>query len=171
MIHYREILAESLVDGVGLRVTAFLQGCPRHCAGCHNPLLLPETGGTEITVEEFVNKILTLVTPLHHGITFSGGDPLAQQEALFDVIQLIKQGQPELNIWVYTGYSYEAVQDWPVLSLIDVLVDGPFVIAEKDLDLPFRGSRNQRIIDVKQTRQTGHITILPIDRFSRSNVI
>jgi anaerobic ribonucleoside-triphosphate reductase activating protein len=171
MIHYREILAESLVDGVGLRVTAFLQGCPRHCAGCHNPLLLPQTGGSEVTDQEFVDKILTLVTPLHQGITFSGGDPLAQQEALFHVIQLIKQGQPALNIWVYTGYIYEEVQDWPVLDLIDVLVDGPFVLTEKDLDLPFRGSRNQRIIDVKQTRQTGHITILPIAGLSRANVI
>ncbi len=171
MIYYKEILAESLVDGVGLRVTAFLQGCPRHCEGCHNPRLLPMTGGTEITEQEFVDKILALVTPIHHGITFSGGDPLAQQEALFNVIMLIKQHQPELNIWVYTGYIYEEIQHFPVLSLIDVLVDGPFVMAEKDLDLAFRGSGNQRIIDIKKTRRTGHVTSLPIDSFSRSNVI
>jgi anaerobic ribonucleoside-triphosphate reductase activating protein len=171
MIHYKEILAESLVDGVGLRVAAFLQGCPRHCDGCHNPLLLPQTGGTEVTEQEFVDKILNLVTPLHHGITFSGGDPLAQQEALFEVIRLIKQRQPKLNIWVYTGYIYEEVQHWPVLSLIDVLVDGPFVMAEKDLDLAFRGSSNQRIIDLEQTRRRGHVTILPIDSFSHFNVI
>ena len=171
MIHYREILAESLVDGIGLRVTAFLQGCPRHCSGCHNPLLLPLSGGTGISVPEFANKILELVTPLHQGITFSGGDHLAQSEALFDVITLIKERQPELNIWVYTGYIYEVVQHWPIISIIDVLVDGPFVLAEKDLDLPFRGSGNQRIIDIKQTRRDGRVTTLPIDKFIRSNEI
>lgn len=170
MIHYREILAESLVDGVGLRVTVFLQGCPRHCEGCHNPELIPLSGGTAVAESDFVDRILTLVTPIHQGVTFSGGDPLAQPEALFDVIRLIKQRQPKLNIWVYTGYNYEEVQHWPVLSLIDVLVDGPFVMAEKDLDLPFRGSRNQRIIDMNQTRRTGHVALLPISPFSRSNI-
>jgi anaerobic ribonucleoside-triphosphate reductase activating protein len=168
MIRYKDILAESLVDGVGLRVTAFLQGCPRHCQGCHNPLLLPMEGGYEVSEEKFVDKILALVTPIHHGITFSGGDPLAQPEALFKTIDLIKRRQPRLNIWVYTGYTYEEVQRVPVLSLIDVLVDGPFVMAEKDLDLPFRGSANQRIIDMEQTRQTGCVTVLSLEKTTRS---
>lgn len=170
MIYYKDILAESLVDGVGLRVTVFLQGCPRHCEGCHNPLLIPLSGGTEATEREFVDKILALVTPIHHGITFSGGDPLAQPDALFEVVRLIKQRQPELNIWVYTGYIYEEIQHWPVLSVIDVLVDGPFVMAEKDLDLAFRGSRNQRIIDLEQTRRTGQVTTLSLDSFRRPAV-
>lgn len=168
MIRYKDILPESLVDGVGLRVTAFLQGCPRHCEGCHNPLLIPMEGGHEVTETIFADKILALVTPLHRGITFSGGDPLAQPEALFKILELIKRRQPRLNIWVYTGYTYEEVQHLPVLSLIDVLVDGPFVMAEKDLDLAFRGSANQRIIDMEQTRRNGRVTVLPLDKTTRS---
>jgi len=171
MIYYRDILAESLVDGTGLRVTAFLQGCPRHCLECHNPLLIPFSGGIELSEHAFADEILKQVTPLHQGITFSGGDPLAQSEALLTVIMLIKERQPRLNIWVYTGYIYENIQHWPVLSLIDVLVDGPFVLAEKDLDLPFRGSGNQRLIDILQTRSKGEITVLPIDKFTRSHDI
>jgi anaerobic ribonucleoside-triphosphate reductase activating protein len=157
MIRYGEILAESIVDGVGLRTVVFLQGCPRHCPGCHNPSLLSVDGGNEVTEEELSELILTKITPLHRGITFSGGDPLMQAEALYKVIKLIRRKSPGLNIWVYTGYVYEEICRLPILNIIDVLVDGPFIAEEKDLRLVWRGSANQRVINVPLTRQGGKI--------------
>lgn len=163
MIRYHDIVNESVVDGTGIRLTAFLQGCPRHCEGCHNPELLPMEGGIVVTEKEFADLLLSKLSPLHRGITFSGGDPLAQPEALFKVITLLKKKKTSLDIWVYTGYIFEKVKDWPVLKVIDVLVDGPFLLKERNLGLPFRGSNNQRIIDVAKTLQTGKITEFKLD--------
>ncbi|MCE5286906.1 MAG: anaerobic ribonucleoside-triphosphate reductase activating protein [Pelosinus sp.] len=157
MIRYGEVLAESIVDGVGLRVVVFLQGCPRHCSGCHNPSLLSADGGNAVTEEELAEIILSKVTPLHRGITFSGGDPLMQAESLYKVIKIIQHKNPKLNIWVYTGYIYEEVCHLPVLNRIDVLVDGPFIAAEKDLRLVWRGSANQRVINVPLTKENGRV--------------
>lgn len=157
MIRYKEIVNESVVDGLGIRVTAFLQGCPRHCDGCHNPGLLPIEGGIEAGEKEFAEMLLSKITPLHRGITFSGGDPLVQAEALLKVIFLVKRRSPKLDIWVYTGFTFEEVKHLPVLSVIDFLVDGPFIKAQKDLQLPFRGSDNQRIIDVSRTLTAGWV--------------
>ena len=155
MVRLADIVAESVVDGSGIRVTAFFQGCPRACEGCHNPELQPREGGREISEKELAELLLKKITPLHRGITFSGGDPLLQAEALERVIQILKQRRPDLDIWVYTGYTFEQVKDWPVLKAIDVLVDGPFILAQRDLQLPFRGSANQRIIDVPESLRRG----------------
>lgn len=159
MVRLADIVAESVVDGSGIRVTAFFQGCPRACEGCHNPELQPLMGGREISEEELADLLLEKVTPLHQGITFSGGDPLLQAEALERVIRILKQKRSDLDIWVYTGYTFEQVMDWPVLKAIDVLVDGPFILAQRDLQLPFRGSANQRIIDVPESLRQGQAVI------------
>lgn len=164
MVHCAEVLAESVVDGSGIRVVAFLQGCPRHCPGCHNEKLLLAEGCKAITEEELATMILGEATSLHQGITFSGGDPLMQADPLNAVIKIIRERKPRLNIWVYTGYLYEEVQNLPVMSLIDVLVDGPFIMEQRDLTLAFRGSANQRIIDVKRTRQLGECIELHLDQ-------
>ena len=153
MIRYANIVKASIVDGLGLRLTVFLQGCPRHCEGCQNPNLLSLDGGAEIGVRELAELILKNITPLHKGITFSGGDPLIQSRELLRLIMIIKQQIPRLNIWVYTGFLFEEVKNIPVMSLIDVLVDGPFILSQKDLSLKFRGSSNQRIIDVPKSLQ------------------
>ena len=153
MIKYANIVKASIVDGLGLRLTVFLQGCPRHCEGCQNPNLLSLDGGAEIGVRELAELILKNITPLHKGITFSGGDPLIQSRELLRLIMIIKQQIPRLNIWVYTGFLFEEVKNIPVMSLIDVLVDGPFILSQKDLSLKFRGSSNQRIIDVPKSLQ------------------
>lgn len=155
MIRYADIVDESLVDGVGLRVAAFLQGCPRHCPGCHNQKLLLPDGGIQLGEKEFADLVLKKVTPLHKGVTFSGGDPLMQAEALLKVIYLLKRRNPRIDIWVYTGFEFEEVRHLPIMSFIDVLVDGPFILAKKDLSLPFRGSSNQRIINVPKSLATG----------------
>lgn len=151
MIRYADIVAESVVDGPGIRSVVFLQGCPRRCKGCHNPDLLPMDSGQEVTEEFLAELVLSKITPIHRGITFSGGDPLAQPQALFKVISLIRQINSCLDIWVYTGYLFSEIQHLPVLQLIDTLIDGPFILEQKDLTLRFRGSQNQKIIDVKNS--------------------
>lgn len=153
MIRYSNIVKASIVDGVGLRTAVFLQGCPRYCKGCQNPDLLPLIGGIDIDEKNLADLILKSITPLHKGVTFSGGDPLIQSISLLKVIMIIKKRIPRLNIWVYTGFLFEEVKDMPVMSLIDVLVDGPFILEQKDLTLKFRGSSNQRIIDVQKSLQ------------------
>ncbi|HIU63537.1 MAG TPA: anaerobic ribonucleoside-triphosphate reductase activating protein [Candidatus Avacidaminococcus intestinavium] len=160
LIQVADILAESVVDGKGLRVVVFFQGCPRRCPGCHNEALLPFKGGKQYTPAALADQILKKVTPLHKGITFSGGDPLAQADGLLEVIQILKQKQSTLDYWVYTGYLYEDVSEYDVLHEIDVLVDGPFILAERDLTLPFRGSTNQRILDVPKSLAMNKATIL-----------
>ncbi len=162
MIKYADIVNESIVDGLGIRVTAFLQGCPRHCPGCHNPLLLSFDGGHELGEEEFADLLLDKVSPLHQGITFSGGDPLAQADAMLNVLFLIRRRNPSLDIWVYTGYTFEEVKELPALRMIDVLVDGPFILEQKDLQLPFRGSANQRIIDVRKSLAANQVIELEV---------
>ncbi|GAB6181918.1 anaerobic ribonucleoside-triphosphate reductase activating protein [Desulfotomaculum defluvii] len=151
------ITANSVVDGPGLRTVVFLQGCPRHCPGCHNEELLRPEGGREVTLEEATEEIKATISPLTQGVTFSGGDPLMQLQALKYLIQWVKQEFPRLDIWVYTGYCYEDIKDLSVLERVNVLVDGPFVKELKNLDLIFRGSANQRLIDVAKTRQIGQV--------------
>jgi len=162
MIRLGDLVAESVVDGLGVRSVAFLQGCTMGCPGCHNPSLQPVDGGTEVSEEDFVRDILDTLTPLHQGVTFSGGEPLLQAEALFSVTSLIKHTRPDLDIWVYTGYTFEEVRHLEVISLIDVLVDGPFIASERDFSCPFRGSKNQRIVDVPRSLEIGRFVELDI---------
>ena len=151
------ITANSVVDGPGLRTVVFLQGCPRRCPGCQNPELLDAGGGREATQEEVLQEIRGTLSPITRGITFSGGDPLMQPEALKELIARLREAFPRLDVWVFTGSRYEEVQHLPLLDQIDVLVDGPFEQDKKDLDLAFRGSANQRLIDVPKSRQTGRV--------------
>ncbi len=157
LIRVASIIKESVVDGPGFRTVVFMQGCPRECPGCHNPEQIPAEGGEETTVDEVVRRVESGLTKLTKGITFSGGDPFFQPAALYDVIKLLKQRNPQLDIWAYTGYGYEEIKDLPALKLIDVLVDGPYVETLRDISLPFMGSSNQRLIDVSSTKKTGHI--------------
>jgi len=97
---------------------------------------------------------------MHSGITFSGGDPILQNEALFKVIKYIRSRKPDINIWVYTGFLFEDISHLPLLKEIDVLVDGQFKISEKDISLKFKGSANQRVIDIKKSLQNNKVTLL-----------
>ena len=157
MLKVAAILEESIVDGPGIRSVIFFQGCPRHCEGCHNPDLLPFEGGTEYSPQQLAVEVFPKLTPLHRGITLSGGDPLAQADDILEFLKLVRRENPKLTIWCYTGYWYDEVKDSPVLQEIDVLVDGPFILAQRNLDLPFRGSDNQRLIDLTATRKSGSI--------------
>lgn len=153
MLKVAAILEESIVDGPGIRTVIFLQGCHHRCEGCHNLSLLPFEGGTAYSARALADAVFAKLTPLHRGITLSGGDPLAQADALVEFLQIVRKERPNLTIWCYTGYLYEEVHMLPVLLEIDVLVDGPFILAQRDLNFPFRGSTNQRLIDIKASHE------------------
>ncbi len=160
MLTVSSILEESVVDGLGIRLVVFFQGCSHNCQGCHNPALLPFEGGTKYSEDKLCDIIIKKITPLHRGITLSGGDPLFQKKQLTLFLSKLKQQKPDLNIWVYTGFTYEQIKDWQLMEYIDVLVDGPFKEEEKDFNLKFKGSKNQRIIDVPKTVKDNIITEL-----------
>ena len=149
------VIRESIVDGPGFRFAIFCQGCPHHCPECHNPNTWDFEGGKDTSFEKILNAIDE--NPLLAGVTFSGGEPFCQAEgfaALADEIH-----KRNLDIVTFTGYTLEelremaktdsAVED--LLNKTDLLIDGPYIKEERDLTLQFRGSRNQRIIDMKAT--------------------
>ena len=157
------VVRESIVDGPGLRFTVFCQGCPHGCKGCHNVATHDFSGGYECEMQKILDAIDQ--NPLLDGVTFSGGEPLCQPEAFYKLGLEIKKRN--LNIMTYPGYTYEELMEmskknhWitDLLGLTDILVDGRFVEAERDLTLLFRGSRNQRVIDMKKTLETGEIVL------------
>lgn len=145
---------ESIVDGEGIRYVVFVQGCPHHCPGCHNPESHPLDGGRVVDIEVLFKEICE--NPLLKGLTFSGGEPFCQPEPLAELARLVHNRG--LDVTTYTGYRYEELlqmQDQGIAALLaqtDTLIDGPFILEEKDLTLAFRGSRNQRIIAMKEVR-------------------
>ncbi len=153
------LVTDSIVDGPGFRVSIFTQGCPHHCEGCHNPGSHDPKAGKEWTLDEVEKKFTG--NPLLDGITLTGGEPFQQPAACAELAR--RAHQKGLNVWSYSGYTYEklrelAKQDEGVnalLSEIDVLVDGPFRLKERSLELLYCGSKNQRIIDMKKTRAPG----------------
>ena len=155
------VTGDSIVDGPGLRLTIFTQGCPHHCPGCHNPQTHDPDGGSWGDTEDILAAAAE--NPLLDGITLSGGDPFMQPK---ECTELAKGAhQHGLNVWTYTGYTWEALfteNDPDKIALLkesDVLIDGPFLLAERSLELKFKGSRNQRIIDVKKSLEAGKIIL------------
>lgn len=139
------VVNDSIVDGEGIRLTVFVQGCSHRCKGCHNPETWNYNGGHDVDISEIIKEYRE--NPLLQGITFSGGEPFDKVEPL----SLIADKVHKLNgdVWCYTGYTLEQLEKdtskHKLLSRVDVLVDGPFIEAERDLSLNFRGSRNQHI--------------------------
>lgn len=157
MINLFGIAEDSIVDGPGIRTVFFAQGCPHHCKGCHNPESWPFEGGTAMDEETLVE--IARSNPLCKKVTFSGGEPFAQAAGYAKLAGLLKPYGYEIA--AYTGYTFEHLLEHgteaqrKLLSSIDVLVDGPFVLAEKSLELYFKGSRNQRVLDVKRSLAEG----------------
>lgn len=146
------------VDGIGLRTSLYTAGCEHHCLGCHNPQSWSEDGGQSVTVEELFREIVEA----DMNVTFTGGDPMLHPEGFIELARMIKQ-RTDKTIWCYTGYLFEDLLKHPLrrelVELCDVIVDGRYVEAERDLSLHFRGSRNQRIIDVAKSL-SGDICLL-----------
>lgn len=153
-----EIQRDSIVDGEGIRSVIWTQGCRHHCAGCHNPETHSFQAGVLVDVEILKEKISQLEG--QDGITFSGGDPMEQAEACAELAKFCKENS--LNVWCYTGYTWEELlhkgEYFPAISeflkYIDVLVDGKFELSKKSYDVEFRGSTNQRLIDVQESLKT-----------------
>lgn len=143
------LVNDSIVDGPGFRFTVFTQGCPHHCPGCHNPQTHDFAAGNDADTEEIIAKFRK--NPLLDGITLSGGEPFCQAEACTEIAKAAKESG--LNVWCYSGYTFEELvsgkEEWLfLLQEVDVLVDGRFELENRTLDCRFRGSRNQRLIDV-----------------------
>ncbi len=144
---------DSIVDGPGLRLAVFMQGCPHRCPGCHNPESWYPSGGREADTQEVQQALEN--NPLLDGLTLSGGEPFSQPEAAARMAEMARARG--LSVWAYTGWTLEALLAMAdpaihhLLGLIDVLVDGPFVQAQCSLELPFRGSSNQRLINLPAT--------------------
>jgi anaerobic ribonucleoside-triphosphate reductase activating protein len=159
------VIRESIVDGPGFRFVVFCQGCPHDCPGCHNM----STHEFHCGKQTDIGKILDAVDedPLLQGVTFSGGEPFCQAEALADLAQGIKAKERPLDIVTFTGYTYEELLKMSaadanvgrLMGLCDLIIDGRYVEAQRDLSLKFRGSRNQRIIDMQATRREGKIVL------------
>ncbi|MDE6081441.1 MAG: anaerobic ribonucleoside-triphosphate reductase activating protein [Muribaculaceae bacterium] len=151
------IIDGTSVDGEGLRTSIYFAGCEHHCEGCHNPQSWNPTGGYNLTIDEIMKRVLE--NDLN--VTFSGGDPLLQVQQLIPLAARIKEAGK--TIWCYTGYRFEEILSSPELStilpFIDVVVDGRFVQSKRNISLHFRGSENQRVIDVKKS-VTGKIVTL-----------
>lgn len=160
------IVNDSIVDGPGIRLTLFVQGCPHNCEGCHNPQTHDFEGGNDVKLSEIMDKIKA--NPLLDGVTFSGGEPFCQ------ALKLAELGKEihglGLNIMTYTGYTFEYLMSHntddngyrQLIDVCDYIVDGPFVLSLRDLMLKFKGSSNQRIIDVKKTLEQGDVVIADI---------
>lgn len=164
IIRIAGIIKESIVDGPGIRMVVFAQGCKHKCPGCHNPETHSFNGGTLVTVDSILE--LAKKNPLLDGITFSGGEPFEQAEAFAVLAQEVKK--LNLDIVTYTGYTYEYILEnssrhrgWgALLDKTDILVDGRYEANKRNLLLKFRGSENQRIIDVKRTKAENRIVIM-----------
>ena len=170
-MYYGNIKNYDIADGEGVRVTLFCSGCTNRCEGCFQPETWDFCYGKEYTKETEDQLIQMLTNPNIQGLTLLGGDPFepSNQRTLITLLRRVKQELPTKDVWAYTGFVYEQdllegqrkhteVTD-EMLSYMDVLVDGPFVIDQKDISLYFRGSTNQRVIDMPKTLKSGNVVI------------
>lgn len=157
LIRIAGLVPESYVDGNGIRFAVFFQGCLRHCPACHNPHTHDLNGGKLFDTADIIS--LFKRSSLLDGITLTGGEPLLQIPPAIELAQAAKRRG--LSVWLYTGYRFEDLpaDANPLIKLVDVLVDGAFDINQRDLDLPFRGSRNQRLINVPESLRQGKIVL------------
>lgn len=172
-MHYSTIKDCDIANGIGVRITLFVSGCTNHCKNCFQPQTWDFNFGEPFT-EETEEKLLEMLKPDYiNGLTLLGGEPMEpqNQRALVPFLKRVREVYPNKNIWCFTGFTYEVLKtdgSHPrcevtdeMLSLIDVLVDGRYVDELKDLTLQFRGSSNQRLIDMVKTRENGEVTLLP----------
>lgn len=152
-----------LNNGIGIGVTLFTQYCTHHCIGCQNPSTWSIDGGMGFDIDVYNELFSTLDNENITRLTLSGGDPLDNLEMSTFIATEFKRLYPQKTLWIYTGYKYEDIQSIPqyqtILKLCDILVDGEFQIENKDLSLQFRGSKNQRIIDIKKTADIGEVVL------------
>lgn len=161
-MRYGKINKTDIANGPGVRVSLFVSGCRNRCKGCFNPETWSFDYGESFTMRT-IEEILEALSPDYiAGLSILGGDPF-ESENILGVLELCYEAKrlyPDKTIWIYTGYLYEDLKDLPIMEYIDVLVDGPFIEALKDISLKFKGSSNQRIIDVQASRSSGSVKLL-----------
>lgn len=152
-MRFHNITKDDMLNGDGLRVVLWVAGCAHHCKECQNPITWDPNGGIPFDEESKQEIFDELEQEYIDGITFSGGDPLheANRKDVEALAKEIKEKYPKKTIWLYTGYDWEDICDWPIMKYVDVCVDGRFEIERKDVQLPWKGSSNQRVIDVPDT--------------------
>lgn len=157
-----DIQPDSILDGSGIRTVIWFQGCLHNCKGCQNPETHDMNGGMVVDIDEIKMQLKNL--KYQSGITLSGGDPFFQPEAALEIAKFAKS--IGLNVWAYTGFTYEALLSdksrLDLLKYVDVLVDGKFMIDKKSLNCKFRGSTNQRLIDVKKSMEAGGVVLYDV---------
>jgi anaerobic ribonucleoside-triphosphate reductase activating protein len=163
-MNYAWINPTDIANGVGVRVSLFVSGCRRHCPGCHNQQAWDFIYGEPYTDEAADYILECLEKEYIDGISILGGEPMELEnvDVVCSIVSMVRELYPDKSIWVYTGYKYEELLDGIhgyLLSKIDVLVDGPYIEAERDITLKFRGSRNQRIIDVQKSLKIGGVVL------------
>lgn len=163
LLRIADTIQDSIVDGPGFRFVVFTQGCLRHCPECHNPHTWDPAGGKEVTVDSLYKTLSA--NPLTDGLTLSGGEPYLQAAACAELAQKAKAGG--FNVWCYSGYTFEEILETSktdpgfkaLIEATDVLIDGMFLIEEKSLTLKWRGSQNQRVIDVRKSLESGEVVL------------
>lgn len=160
-MRYHNITKDDMLNGDGLRVVLWVAGCGHHCKGCQNPITWDPNGGIPFDDAAKAEIFEQLDKDYISGITFSGGDPLheANRADVTALAKEIKERYPKKDIWVYTGYEWESVCDLELMDYTDVVVDGRFILAQRDVTLEWKGSPNQRVIDVKKTRARGEVVL------------
>ena len=156
-MHYAQMRQYDIANGPGIRSTIFVTGCSRHCFNCFNPEYQDPRAGQEWTDKEMEQLLSWLSAPTNSGLTLLGGEPMENTDGLTQIVQNVKQAMPDKSVWVYSGFTYDEIIQDPQKK---ALVDGPFVDDLKDPGLYFRGSSNQRVIDLKATRTSGQITLV-----------
>ena len=151
-MNYGRIKKHDIANGPGVRVSLFVSGCRNHCEGCFNPETWDFDYGEPFTQKTEREIIEALRPSWIQGLSILGGEPTEEENAavLIPFLKRVRAVLPDKDIWLYSGYTYEALRDKEILTLVDVLVDGPFLLEQKDAGLAFRGSRNQRIIDLRE---------------------
>jgi len=168
MIYIKDLLPESFVDGIGVREVIFCTGCDFKCKNCHNEQIWDMNSGYLIPIQEIYDNLSINKNSMVSGVTFSGGEPMQQAKAFYELGKMIKNNS-QWNIWCYTGYLFEDIinskdEKYELLQIIDVLVDGIYMHELRDLTLAFRGSKNQRIIDVQDSLRQNKVIELNYDK-------
>lgn len=167
-MRYHNITKDDMLNGDGLRAVLWVAGCGHACPGCHNPVTWDAKGGLAFDDAAKAELFDELKKDYISGVTLSGGDPLFQgnRDDILSLCRELRQRFPDKTIWLYTGYEWEDVCDLPVMRLVDVVVDGPYIEAMRDTKLLWRGSENQRVIDVLGTFALGQIVLRPEPDYS-----
>jgi anaerobic ribonucleoside-triphosphate reductase activating protein len=165
-MNYATIKPVDIANGAGVRVSLFVSGCTHHCKGCFNAEAWDFDFGEPFTKQTEDEIISLLDRPWIDGLSLLGGEPfeLEHQETLLRLLERVHRELPTKTVWAYSGYTFEEIQDSPLLDYVDILVDGEFMEDQKNISLQFRGSENQRVIDVQETFASGHVVIQPDDR-------